>query len=74
MKVKNVAVIGAGTLGRRLAALVSGAGFDTVLEDILPPICEKQRRIWAKQVRTSGRPFGICDSLRASKTRCAQPT
>ena len=36
MNIKNVAVIGAGPLGRRLAALVSSAGFDTVLEDILP--------------------------------------
>jgi 3-hydroxybutyryl-CoA dehydrogenase len=36
MKIQNVAVIGAGPLGRRLAALISGAGFDTVLEDVLP--------------------------------------
>ena len=36
MKIQTVAVIGAGALGRRLAALVSSAGFDTVLEDVLP--------------------------------------
>jgi 3-hydroxybutyryl-CoA dehydrogenase len=36
MKIQTVAVIGAGPLGRRLAALVSLAGFDTVLEDVLP--------------------------------------
>jgi 3-hydroxybutyryl-CoA dehydrogenase len=36
MKIQTVAVIGAGPLGRRLAVLISGAGFDTVLEDILP--------------------------------------
>jgi 3-hydroxybutyryl-CoA dehydrogenase len=36
MKIQDVAVIGAGPLGRRLAALISRAGFDTVLEDILP--------------------------------------
>src|SRR5271170_2184585 len=36
MKIQTVAVIGAGALGRRLAALVSAAGFDTVLEDVLP--------------------------------------
>jgi 3-hydroxybutyryl-CoA dehydrogenase len=36
MKIQTVAVIGAGPLGRRLAALISGAGFDTVLEDVLP--------------------------------------
>src|SRR5271170_7312720 len=36
MNIQNVAVIGAGPLGRRLAALISGAGFNTVLEDILP--------------------------------------
>ena len=36
MKIHTVAVIGAGPLGRRLAGLVSHAGFDTVLEDVLP--------------------------------------
>jgi 3-hydroxybutyryl-CoA dehydrogenase len=36
MKIQTVAVIGAGPLGRRLSELVSGAGFDTVLEDVLP--------------------------------------
>ena len=36
MNIQDVAVIGAGPLGRRLAALISGAGFNTVLEDILP--------------------------------------
>jgi 3-hydroxybutyryl-CoA dehydrogenase len=36
MNIRTVAVIGAGPLGRRLAALISGAGFDTVLEDVLP--------------------------------------
>jgi 3-hydroxybutyryl-CoA dehydrogenase len=36
MNIRNVAVIGAGPLGWRLAALFSSAGFDTVLEDILP--------------------------------------
>ncbi len=36
MNIQTVAVIGAGALGLRLAALVSAAGFDTVLEDVLP--------------------------------------
>jgi 3-hydroxybutyryl-CoA dehydrogenase len=36
MKIKTVAVIGAGPTGRRLAALFATAGFDTVLEDVLP--------------------------------------
>jgi 3-hydroxybutyryl-CoA dehydrogenase len=36
MSIRNVGVIGAGPLGRRLAALISRAGFDTVLEDVLP--------------------------------------
>lgn len=36
MKIQTVAVIGAGPLGRNLALLISGAGFDTVLEDVLP--------------------------------------
>jgi 3-hydroxybutyryl-CoA dehydrogenase len=36
MNIRNVAVIGAGPTGRRLAALFAGAGFETVLEDILP--------------------------------------
>ncbi len=36
MNIKTVAVIGAGPMGRRLAALFAAAGFDTVLEDILP--------------------------------------
>jgi len=36
MNIRTVAVIGAGPLGRRLAALISSAGFNTVLEDVLP--------------------------------------
>jgi 3-hydroxybutyryl-CoA dehydrogenase len=36
MEIRTVAVIGAGAFGRRLAALVSGAGYDAVLEDVLP--------------------------------------
>jgi 3-hydroxybutyryl-CoA dehydrogenase len=36
MKIQTVAVIGAGELGRRLASRFAAAGFDTVLEDILP--------------------------------------
>jgi 3-hydroxybutyryl-CoA dehydrogenase len=36
MNIQNVAVIGAGPMGWRLAALFSSAGFDTVLEDVLP--------------------------------------
>ncbi len=34
--VKNVTVIGAGPIGRRLAALACAAGFVTTLEDVLP--------------------------------------
>ena len=34
--VRNVTVIGAGPLGRRLAALACAAGFITTLEDVLP--------------------------------------
>ncbi len=34
--VRNVTVIGAGPLGRRLAALACAAGFVTTLEDVLP--------------------------------------
>ncbi len=36
VKIERVSVIGGGSLGRRLAALFAGAGYDTVLEDILP--------------------------------------
>jgi 3-hydroxybutyryl-CoA dehydrogenase len=36
MGIQNVAVIGAGPLGRKLASRFARAGFDTVLEDILP--------------------------------------
>jgi 3-hydroxybutyryl-CoA dehydrogenase len=36
MNIKTVAVIGAGPMGRRLAALFAAGGFDSVLEDILP--------------------------------------
>ncbi len=36
MKLKRVAVIGAGPLGRRLAALSCSAGYITTLEDVLP--------------------------------------
>jgi 3-hydroxybutyryl-CoA dehydrogenase len=36
MNIRQVAVIGAGPLGLRLGALISSAGFDTVIEDVLP--------------------------------------
>ena len=36
MNIQRVAVIGAGATGRQLAALFASAGYDTVLEDILP--------------------------------------
>ncbi len=36
VSIRRVAVIGAGLQGRQLAALFAGAGFDTVLEDVLP--------------------------------------
>jgi 3-hydroxybutyryl-CoA dehydrogenase len=36
MNIRQVAVIGAGPVGLRLGALISSAGFDTVLEDVLP--------------------------------------
>jgi 3-hydroxybutyryl-CoA dehydrogenase len=36
MKIHNVAVIGAGPMGRWLAGLFASAGYATVLEDILP--------------------------------------
>src|SRR5277367_4176131 len=36
MSLQNVAVIGAGVMGRELAARFAAVGFETVLEDILP--------------------------------------
>jgi len=36
MRSQNVAVIGAGGVGRQLAAIFANAGFETTLEDILP--------------------------------------
>ncbi|HUZ04339.1 MAG TPA: 3-hydroxyacyl-CoA dehydrogenase NAD-binding domain-containing protein, partial [Acidobacteriaceae bacterium] len=36
IQIKNVAVIGAGILGWQLAARVAHAGFQVVLEDVLP--------------------------------------
>jgi 3-hydroxybutyryl-CoA dehydrogenase len=36
MNIRSVAVIGAGAMGRRLAARFAAAGFDTTLEDVLP--------------------------------------
>ena len=36
MEISTIAVIGAGRLGQRLASLFSGAGYRTVLEDVLP--------------------------------------
>src|SRR5271168_179964 len=36
MSVQRVAVIGAGAMGRELAARFAAAGFETVLEDVLP--------------------------------------
>jgi 3-hydroxybutyryl-CoA dehydrogenase len=36
MNIQNVAVIGAGVIGRQMAALCAKAGFDTTLEDLLP--------------------------------------
>jgi 3-hydroxybutyryl-CoA dehydrogenase len=36
MNIRNVAVIGAGPMGLKLAEFFAGAGFETVLEDVLP--------------------------------------
>ncbi len=36
MKIQNVAVIGAGRMGRLFTALLASAGYATVLEDIMP--------------------------------------
>jgi 3-hydroxybutyryl-CoA dehydrogenase len=48
MNIRTVAVIGAGPLGRRLAALISEAGFDTVLEDVLPSNLRKAEEALAE--------------------------
>ena len=36
-KIRQAAVIGAGTMGTGIAALLAGAGIETLLLDILPP-------------------------------------
>ena len=43
VEVRTVAIIGAGTLGRRLATLFSGAGYETILEDVLPSNLRRAR-------------------------------
>jgi 3-hydroxybutyryl-CoA dehydrogenase len=45
VKIHNVAVIGAGVLGRRLAAMFAVAGYVTVLEDILPSNLRKAAEV-----------------------------
>jgi 3-hydroxybutyryl-CoA dehydrogenase len=57
MNIKNVAVIGAGPLGRRLAMFISGAGFDTVLEDILPSNLRKAAADWGGISSTERSPI-----------------
>src|SRR5277367_4254839 len=59
MNIQNVAVIGAGPMGRRLAMLFSTAGFDTVLEDILP-----------SNLRKAAERLGV-DSLNSSQAPSA---
>ena len=45
VKIQNVAVIGAGELGRRLAATLAAAGYATVREDILPSNLRKAAEV-----------------------------
>jgi 3-hydroxybutyryl-CoA dehydrogenase len=50
VEIRRVAVIGAGPRGRRLAALFFAAGFETVLEDIMPSNLRKA----AEQLQSAG--------------------
>ena len=50
IELRTIAVIGAGRLGRRLAYLSSRAGFDTVLEDVLPSNLRNAEASWIELV------------------------
>ncbi len=52
-QVNTIAVIGAGTMGRGIAHVAALGGYRTILEDLLPTPCAKQR---PKSVATSTRP------------------
>jgi 3-hydroxybutyryl-CoA dehydrogenase len=47
-ELRTIAVIGAGRLGRRLAYLASLAGYQTILEDVLPSNLRKAESGWAE--------------------------
>jgi len=53
VNIQNVAVIGAGELGRRLAGLFAAAGYATVLEDILPSNLRKAAEVLSRLVESA---------------------
>lgn len=64
MTVRKVAVIGAGPMGRRMAALICAAGFDTVLEDVLPSNLRKA----AEELAGDSAVPSQCGNLRFATT------
>jgi 3-hydroxybutyryl-CoA dehydrogenase len=67
MNIHNVAVIGAGAVGRQLAALLAAAGFTTTLEDILPSNLRKAAEyLGAAQDLAGNNPVRFASSIEAA--------
>src|SRR5271163_4057574 len=60
MSVQRVAVIGAGAMGRELAARFAAAGFETVLEDVLP---SNLRKAWEYFGEGIGKKLRLASSI-----------
>jgi 3-hydroxybutyryl-CoA dehydrogenase len=58
MPIRNIAVIGAGKAGRGFALAVACAGFDVVLEDVMPSNLRQAEADYADITRMPGNPAG----------------
>lgn len=67
MKIHNVAVIGAGALGREFAALFAKAGYATALEDILPSNLRKAAELLREVVAQSA-DEGVAGKVRLASS------
>ena len=53
--IQNIAIIGAGTAGREFALLCVGAGFDVVLEDVMPARLRHAEEIYNASPRANAK-------------------
>jgi 3-hydroxybutyryl-CoA dehydrogenase len=58
VSIRNIAVIGAGRVGRGFALAVASAGFDVILEDVMPSNLRQAEADYADITRQPGSPAG----------------